>query len=245
MSMNTKINHIISSSKLQNAYLFFGENQEVLYDNTLLLSQSLFKVPHQTSQSPLDALRHLAQSPDFIFESSDSTIKLESIKTIQNRIQYGPSYHPIFLVVINDAHQLTPEAANAFLKTIEEPPNHVHFIFLTTSKPQILPTILSRCISVHFANKTPFPSPEIDFFQIQTLPLQQQCDQLAPFLKDKPALKQLLYSWLNILWKSHPDTTSHTPFKSINAIINCLNRLNYNVNTRLQLECLLFNLKSL
>ena len=243
--MNKIINTINSSSSLQNAYLFFGENQQVLYDNTLLLSQSLFKMPPDTSHPTIDTLRHLAQSPDFIFESSDNAIKLETIKTIQIRIQYGPSHYPIFLVIIDHAHRLTPEAANAFLKTIEEPPNNVHFIFLTTSKSQVLPTILSRCNSLYFATTTALPAPEIDFLTLQKLPLHHQFEQLSPFLKDKPALKTLLYGWVNTLWHSPPQNIpSPHIFDMINTIIFYLNRLEYNVNTRLQLEALLCEVNS-
>jgi DNA polymerase III subunit delta' len=60
--------------------------------------------------------------------------------------------------IILEAESLTPEAANAFLKTLEEPPGHVHFVLVTDRPERMLPTIVSRCQVVEFA---PVPTPVI------------------------------------------------------------------------------------
>ena len=57
-------------------------------------------------------------------------------------------YHPGWnykVYIIDEVHMLSPAAFNAFLKTLEEPPNHAIFILATTEKHKIIPTILSRC----------------------------------------------------------------------------------------------------
>lgn len=69
---------------------------------------------------------------------------IDDIRQINETIHYAPSTrHKIY--IIDEVHMLTKEAFNALLKTLEEPPPHVKFIFATTEPHKVLPTILSRC----------------------------------------------------------------------------------------------------
>ncbi|HPR18441.1 MAG TPA: DNA polymerase III subunit delta' [Candidatus Cloacimonadota bacterium] len=84
------------------------------------------------------------------FFSSGTGIRIESIRQLEYKISLSPNEATTKIFIIEDADQMTVQAANAFLKTLEEPPTD-SVIILTTSKPNsLVPTILSRCQQVPF-----------------------------------------------------------------------------------------------
>ncbi len=70
---------------------------------------------------------------------------IEEIRDLRETIHYAPAAAPFKIYIIDEVHMLTKEAFNALLKTLEEPPSHVKFMFATTEPDKVLPTILSRC----------------------------------------------------------------------------------------------------
>jgi DNA polymerase-3 subunit gamma/tau len=70
---------------------------------------------------------------------------IEEIRELRDTIHYAPAAAPFKIYIIDEVHMLTKEAFNALLKTLEEPPPHVKFMFATTEPEKVLPTILSRC----------------------------------------------------------------------------------------------------
>ncbi len=71
---------------------------------------------------------------------------VDDIRELRETVQYAPTNGRRFkLYIIDEVHMLTTQAWNALLKTLEEPPSHVKFLFATTEPHKILPTILSRC----------------------------------------------------------------------------------------------------
>ncbi len=70
---------------------------------------------------------------------------IDSIRELRETIRYRPAKSRYKIYIIDEVHMLTPEAFNALLKTLEEPPEHIVFIFATTEPHKIPATILSRC----------------------------------------------------------------------------------------------------
>ncbi len=70
---------------------------------------------------------------------------INEIRELRETVKYLPSRGDYKVYIIDEVHMLTKEAFNALLKTLEEPPDHVVFIFATTEAHKVLPTILSRC----------------------------------------------------------------------------------------------------
>ncbi len=70
---------------------------------------------------------------------------IEHIRDLRDSVQYAPAQGKYKVYIIDEVHQLSASAFNALLKTLEEPPAHVKFIFATTDVQKVLPTILSRC----------------------------------------------------------------------------------------------------
>src|SRR5437879_6698184 len=70
---------------------------------------------------------------------------IEEIRELRDTVKYAPASSKFKIYIIDEVHMLTKEAFNALLKTLEEPPAHVKFMFATTEPEKVLPTILSRC----------------------------------------------------------------------------------------------------
>ena len=84
--------------------------------------------------------------PDFMTVQPDGTyIKIHQMRELNRRLGFAPVSGRFRVCVIRHAEKMTSEAANSFLKTLEEPPPHVFFILATTEAHKVLPTIMSRC----------------------------------------------------------------------------------------------------
>ncbi len=82
---------------------------------------------------------------DIIELDAASNRGIDEIRDIRDRVHFLPAESKRKVYIIDEAHMLTAQASNAFLKTLEEPPPHVIFILCTTEAHNILPTIISRC----------------------------------------------------------------------------------------------------
>jgi len=88
-------------------------------------------------------------------ESKSRIVTIEQMRELMKEIQLKPSEAEYKVAVVVAADRLRVEAANAFLKTLEEPPVRSIFILLTTEPQRILETILSRCLRLNFAGEGP------------------------------------------------------------------------------------------
>ena len=70
---------------------------------------------------------------------------VEQVRELRETVKYAPASSRFKIYIIDEVHMLTTQAFNALLKTLEEPPAHVKFMFATTDPEKVLPTILSRC----------------------------------------------------------------------------------------------------
>jgi DNA polymerase III subunit gamma/tau len=70
---------------------------------------------------------------------------IDEVRELRDTVKYAPASSKFKIYIIDEVHMLTKEAFNALLKTLEEPPDHVKFMFATTEPEKVLPTILSRC----------------------------------------------------------------------------------------------------
>jgi DNA polymerase-3 subunit gamma/tau len=70
---------------------------------------------------------------------------IDDVRELRERVRFAPGHSPYKIYIIDEVHMLTAEAFNALLKTLEEPPSHVVFVFATTRFDKVPPTIVSRC----------------------------------------------------------------------------------------------------
>ena len=84
-------------------------------------------------------------SLDVIEIDGASNNSVEQIRELRDDVRYAPTQGKFKVYIIDEVHMLSNQAFNALLKTLEEPPEHVKFVFATTDVQKVLPTILSRC----------------------------------------------------------------------------------------------------
>ena len=86
------------------------------------------------------------QLMDIIEIDGASNRGIDEVRTLRDSVKYAPSMESKYKVyIIDEVHMLTRESFNAFLKTLEEPPEHTIFIFATTDAHKVPLTIISRC----------------------------------------------------------------------------------------------------
>ena len=86
-----------------------------------------------------------AQSLDIIEIDGASNRRIDEIRTLRESVKYAPTSGKYKIYIIDEVHMLTTESFNALLKTLEEPPEHIVFIFATTDIHKVPSTIISRC----------------------------------------------------------------------------------------------------
>lgn len=89
--------------------------------------------------------------PDIYEIDAASNNGVDDVRDLIERVSYAPMIGKYKVYIIDEVHMMTQAAFNALLKTIEEPPEHVVFIFATTEPNKVLPTILSRCQRYDFS----------------------------------------------------------------------------------------------
>jgi DNA polymerase-3 subunit gamma/tau len=87
---------------------------------------------------------------DIIEIDAASNRGIDEIRELREAVRTAPFSSPYKVYIVDEAHMLTKDAANALLKTLEEPPSHVIFILATTDPEKLPPTIISRCQKVVF-----------------------------------------------------------------------------------------------
>jgi DNA polymerase III delta' subunit len=150
--------------RLHGAYLFFGPRGTGKLREAVALAKSLnclsSKQPggeacdHCISCKKIEGSNH----PDVrIIGPEDGEIRIDQIRKLQGDIFFKPLEGRKKVYILTEADRMTSQTANAFLKTLEEPPEGVHFILITEESQSLLPTLLSRCQKVRFHAGTSFP----------------------------------------------------------------------------------------
>ena len=84
-------------------------------------------------------------SLDVIEMDAASNRGIDDIREIRDKVAFAAVEGKYKVYILDEAHMLTKEASNAFLKVLEEPPGHVIFVLCTTEAHKVIPTIQSRC----------------------------------------------------------------------------------------------------
>jgi DNA polymerase-3 subunit gamma/tau len=149
------LENAIKSNRVAHAYLFTGARGVGKTSTARILAKCLNceKGPTTTPCDQCSMCKSIATGEDVDVLEIDgaSNNGVEKVREIRSNVQYRPSRGRYKIYVIDEVHMLTPAAFNALLKTLEEPPAHVKFIFATTEVQKIPITILSRCQRFDFA----------------------------------------------------------------------------------------------
>ncbi|MGN8914138.1 hypothetical protein [Anaerofustis butyriciformans] len=144
------LNHI-NNDTMAHAYLFYGAKEEIL-DNTILefLKTLYCKNSRYYCDECNECLKiNTNNNIDITHIYKDgASIKIKQIRQMQYKVSLSSSEYKYNIFVVHCADSMTVEAANAFLKTLEEPVKDTIIILSSSKKEMILPTILSRCIEI-------------------------------------------------------------------------------------------------
>jgi DNA polymerase-3 subunit gamma/tau len=158
------LSNALGSGRLHHAYLFTGTRGIGKTTVSRILAKSLNCIGTDgrggvTAQpcgqcqacTEIDADRFI----DYIELDAASNRSIDEIRDLIERAAYKPSVGRYKVFMIDEAHQLTKDAFNALLKTLEEPPEYLKFVLATTDPEKMLPTVLSRCLQFNLRPMAP------------------------------------------------------------------------------------------
>lgn len=143
------LSNAITSERLAHAYLFVGPRGIGKTSIARIFAKAMNCVegPTVTPCDRCDSCKEIMTSTnlDVLEIDGASNNGVEQVRDLRDTVKYAPTRGPHKIYIIDEVHMLSVAAFNALLKTLEEPPSHVKFIFATTEPEKILATILSRC----------------------------------------------------------------------------------------------------
>lgn len=143
------LKNAIARNRIAHAYLFVGPRGTGKTSTARLFAKALNctggpKADFDPNDPAVKAISD-GTSMDVIEIDGASNNSVDQIRDLRDDVRYAPTQGKFKVYIIDEVHMLTTAAFNALLKTLEEPPEHVKFVFATTDVQKVLPTILSRC----------------------------------------------------------------------------------------------------
>jgi DNA polymerase-3 subunit gamma/tau len=143
------LGNAIKQNRIAHAYLFVGPRGTGKTTIARIFAKCLNATGGPRVDFPEDdpKAKEIAEgrSLDVLEIDGASNRGIDEIRDLRETVKYAPASSKFKVYIIDEVHMLTKEAFNALLKTLEEPPAHVKFMFATTEPDKVLPTILSRC----------------------------------------------------------------------------------------------------
>ena len=158
-ALSETLKNAVKTGRLAHSYLFCGQ-RGVGKTTTARIFPKAINCEHLTPDgepcNECESCRAFNEqrSLNIIEMDAASNNSVDDIREITNQVLVPPITGKYRVFIIDEVHMLSPAAFNAFLKTLEEPPEYVIFILATTEKNKILPTILSRCQKYDFQSIT-------------------------------------------------------------------------------------------
>ncbi len=153
------LKNAIDRGRIANAYIFAG-SRGVGKTSVARLISKMLNCAKPGKGGPCNKCTScveitLGNSIDVLEIDGASNRGIDEIRTLRENVKFSPASGKFKIYIIDEVHMLTTEAFNALLKTLEEPPPHVKFIFATTEAHKVLPTIMSRCQRFDFKRIPP------------------------------------------------------------------------------------------
>ena len=142
------LKNAIVQNRIAHAYLFCGPRGTGKTSIAIIFAKTLNCTNSQDAPCGVCENCKMAANgshPDIIEIDAASNNGVDEVRNLIDKVKYAPMQGKYKIYIIDEVHMMTSGAFNALLKTIEEPPAHVIFIFATTEPNKVLPTIISRC----------------------------------------------------------------------------------------------------
>ncbi|OGC21709.1 hypothetical protein A2310_00175 [candidate division WOR-1 bacterium RIFOXYB2_FULL_37_13] len=237
--MEKILSGIIENQRISNAYLFCGGNHSQKVEAAVNFAS---KLNCKGNPSPCHECLHCekikkGKHPDVIFiQKENSSIKINQIRFLKEITKYGPSEGAWQVVIIDEADTITNEAANSFLKILEEPSCNVVFILISEREGSLPKTILSRCQKFIFEELPPLPPSEMAckiHKKIEEKPFNYI--DISQMLSDKKTAKEILQEIYNIF-------AIAKNAQKAKVVLETLKGIEKNANHKLVIDFLCFNL---
>ena len=149
-ALTTTLKNAIQSGRLAHAYLFCGPRGVGKTTCARIFAKTincLSPLPNGEACGECESCKAFNEQRSYNIHELDaaSNNSVEDIRVLIEQVRIPPQIGKYKVFIIDEVHMLSQAAFNAFLKTLEEPPQHAIFILATTEKHKILPTIMSRC----------------------------------------------------------------------------------------------------
>ena len=149
------LDKVIKQREVKHAYLFYGPENVGKSTIALLFAQAILCSGHDFETIPCGEcgdcrLIENSNHPNLYLNDSTSSVSVEEIRNLINFLDLRPYQSNKKAVIITHAERMTNQAANAFLKSLEEPPTNSTIIMTTENPDKLLPTIVSRTQAVQF-----------------------------------------------------------------------------------------------
>jgi len=143
------LKNAIEVNRVAHAYLFVGSRGIGKTSLARIFAKALNcekgPTPNPCCECPMCKEITAGNALDVIEIDGASNNGVDQVRDLREQVQFVPTHGTFKIIIIDEVHMLSTAAFNALLKTLEEPPPHVKFIFATTEGDKILPTIISRC----------------------------------------------------------------------------------------------------
>lgn len=173
------LTNALTSKQVHHAYLFTGTRGVGKTTVARILAKSLNCeegiTPQPCGQCKACQEIEAGRFVDLIEVDAASRTSVEDTRDLLESVQYAPTRGRFKIYLIDEVHMLSTHSFNALLKTLEEPPPHIKFLFATTDPQKLLPTVLSRCLQ----------------FNLKRLPIEQITEHLATVANQEQIVYEL------------------------------------------------------
>jgi len=143
------LKNAITRGRIAHAYLFVGPRGTGKTSTARIFAKALNCTDGPRADFDVDdpACKAIAEGShlDVVEIDGASNNGVDQVRDLRETVRYAPAQGKFKVYIIDEVHMLSAQAFNALLKTLEEPPAHVKFVFATTDPQKVLPTIISRC----------------------------------------------------------------------------------------------------